>query len=98
MRPITTAKKNHAAKPSYGIAHDIAKHRNTFTDSTYNKTTFLCSSEVLFDGLPKKTIKSRVKDIYSNLGVLMVGEIGGSGGNLGKHRGTYTLHTAPARN
>lgn len=56
--------KNNASEASYRIAHCITKHGKPFTDGEYIKDAFLSSTEVLFDGLPKKeSIKSRSKDI-----------------------------------
>uniref|UniRef100_UPI00358FEE4E general transcription factor II-I repeat domain-containing protein 2-like n=1 Tax=Myxine glutinosa TaxID=7769 RepID=UPI00358FEE4E len=56
--------KNHTTEARYRIAHCIAKRGKPFTDGEYIKEAFLCSSEVLFEGLPnKETIKSIIKDI-----------------------------------
>lgn len=59
-----TLATNHAIDASYRIAHCIAKCGKPFTDFEYIKDALLCSSEVLFDGLPnKETIKTRIKEI-----------------------------------
>uniref|UniRef100_A0A3B4ESV8 DUF4371 domain-containing protein n=1 Tax=Pundamilia nyererei TaxID=303518 RepID=A0A3B4ESV8_9CICH len=51
-------------RTSYRIAHCIAKHGKPFTDGKFVKEAFLSSSEVLFNGLPKKdAIKARIQDI-----------------------------------
>uniref|UniRef100_UPI00358ECE96 general transcription factor II-I repeat domain-containing protein 2-like n=1 Tax=Myxine glutinosa TaxID=7769 RepID=UPI00358ECE96 len=66
---IFATAKNHATEASYCIAYCIAKHRKPFTDGKYIKEAFLCSSEVLFEGLAnKEIIKSRIKDIPMSSG------------------------------
>ena len=63
LKVFATA-KDHATKASYHIANCIAKRGKPFSDGEYIKEPFICSSDVLFDGLPnKETIKSRIKDI-----------------------------------
>lgn len=63
LKVFATA-KDHATEASYHIANCIAKRGKPFTDGEYIKEAFICSSDVLFYGLPnKKTIKSRIKDI-----------------------------------
>ena len=63
LKVFATA-QNHAAKASHRIAHFIGRNGKPFTDGKYIKEAFLCSSEVLFEGLlNKETIKSRIKYI-----------------------------------
>ena len=63
LKVFATA-QNHAAKASHRIAHFIGRNGKPFTDGKYIKEAFLCSSEVLFEGLlNKETIKSGIKYI-----------------------------------
>nr|XP_054590733.1 SCAN domain-containing protein 3-like [Nothobranchius furzeri] len=61
---VFTATKHRGTEASFRIAHCIAKHGKPFTDGNFIKEAFLCTSDVLFDGLPNKdTIKARIQDI-----------------------------------